>query len=533
MRCTMRFRSPSPTVRMPPTSSSGSCTTSARASSGGLSGARARSATGYVSTSRPASAERRMGGWSWSGSSPPVRGGGRGRAGIEPADPGWVAASIDGLLGCTHRVRALGTIASTLCQVAAARFDGMVTLQRSRGVDAAAGQLIVREAGGLVSFIDCEEPLAARMDATPVSHLVAARTARRLEELGTSVAGRGDGAPPRADLVELAIESERRVTAYTGLEPSRPLPPPEGIGRREWIRTNIDGMRRLLDPVLERSTGRLGPLRPAVSLMISAAVTTEVSILLGYLAQRVLGQYELVLLDEGPDASPPRLLFVLPNLGQAMRSFGARDQEFMTWVALHEVTHAVQFTGVPWLHGHVSGLVRELLEKAELRIDTPHRPRIPSAAGVRRGGTALRHGALVTIFTNSAERETLDRVQAVMAVIEGHAEHVMDAVAPDLLPSLPQLRETLNRRRRTQSTLSRIIARVLGLEMKLRQYEQGKRFCDAIVSEAGSDALRRLFASPESLPTLEEIERPYMWGQRTRPPAIEPARTAATRQARP
>jgi myo-inositol-1(or 4)-monophosphatase len=104
--------------------------------------------------------------------------------GIESADPRWVAASIDGLMGCAHRVRALGTIASTLCQVAAARFDGMVTLQRSRGVDAAAGQLIVREAGGLVSFIDCEEPLAARMDATPVSHLVAARTARGLEELG-------------------------------------------------------------------------------------------------------------------------------------------------------------------------------------------------------------------------------------------------------------------------------------------------------------------------------------------------------------
>jgi myo-inositol-1(or 4)-monophosphatase len=103
--------------------------------------------------------------------------------GIESADPRWVAESIDGLVACAHRVRALGTIAGTLCQVAAARFDGMVTLRRSRGVDAAAGQLIVREAGGLVSFIDCEEPLAAPMDATPVSHLVAARTAQGLEEL--------------------------------------------------------------------------------------------------------------------------------------------------------------------------------------------------------------------------------------------------------------------------------------------------------------------------------------------------------------
>jgi myo-inositol-1(or 4)-monophosphatase len=104
--------------------------------------------------------------------------------GIESADPRWLADSIDGLVACTHRLRALGTIAGTLCQVAAARFDGMVTLRPSRGVDAAAGQLIVREAGGLVSFTDCDQPLAAKMDATPVSHLVAARTAQGLKELG-------------------------------------------------------------------------------------------------------------------------------------------------------------------------------------------------------------------------------------------------------------------------------------------------------------------------------------------------------------
>ena len=112
----------------------------------------------------------------------------------------------------------------------------------------------------------------------------------------------------------------------------------------------------------------------------------------------------------------------------------------MTWVALHEVTHAVQFAGVPWLHGHVAGLVRELLEKAELRIESPRKLRMPTGAQIRRVAGALRRGDLIAIFANSAERETLDRVQAVMAVIEGHAEHVMDAVAPDLLPSLPKLR---------------------------------------------------------------------------------------------
>ena len=113
----------------------------------------------------------------------------------------------------------------------------------------------------------------------------------------------------------------------------------------------------------------------------------------------------------------------------------------MTWVALHEVTHAVQFAGVPWLQGHLAGLVRELLPRAPRCGSTPQRRlRLPSREEAQRGSAALRRGDLIGLVDHAAERETLDRVQAVMAVIEGHAEHVMDAVAPDLLPSLPRLR---------------------------------------------------------------------------------------------
>jgi coenzyme F420 biosynthesis associated uncharacterized protein len=334
------------------------------------------------------------------------------------------------------------------------------------------------------------------------------------EKIAGYVAGHGDSPPPKADLAALASESERRVTAYTGLEPARPIPPPEGIERREWINTNIKAMRALLDPVLERAGGGLGPLKPAVQLALGFVVTTEVAVVLGYLAQRVLGQYELVLLDEGADISPPRLLFVMPNLGQAVAAFGAEEDEFMTWVALHEVTHAVQFSGVPWLHGHVAGLVRELLNKAELRMDTPRKMRIPSVVEIRRVGNALRRGDLISIFTSTAERETLDRVQAVMAVIEGHAEHVMDAVAPDLLPSLPKLREALDRRRQTQTGVSRLLAKLLGLEMKLKQYEQGKYFCDVVVDRAGTPALGHVFSGPEALPTLAELHDPPSWLRR-------------------
>jgi coenzyme F420 biosynthesis associated uncharacterized protein len=335
------------------------------------------------------------------------------------------------------------------------------------------------------------------------------------ERIARFVAGSGDAPAPKADLAALAAESEKRVTAYTGLRPSSPLPPPEGISRREWIASNISSMRALLDPVLARAGQGLGPLQPAVEIGMGIVLSTEVGVVLGYLAQRVLGQYELVLLDEAIEDRPPRLLFVLPNLGQAVQSFGAEEKEFMTWVALHEVTHAVQFAGVPWLHPHVSGLVKQLLQQAEVRVDAPRKLRMPTFDELRHVGKALKDGDIISIVTTTAERETLDRVQAVMAVIEGHAEHVMDAVAPDLLPSLPKLRRALDQRRRSQSGMSRLLARLLGLDLKLRQYERGKNFCDAVVRARGPEALHHLFSSPEVLPTLAEIETPSAWLART------------------
>jgi coenzyme F420 biosynthesis associated uncharacterized protein len=173
---------------------------------------------------------------------------------------------------------------------------------------------------------------------------------------------------------------------------------------------------------------------------------------------------------------------------------------------------------VPWLHAHVAGLVRELLSRAEVRIDTPRRLRIPTADEVRETIAALRRGDFVSIVTTDDERETLDRVQAVMAVIEGHAEHVMDAVAPDLVPSLDRLREGIDRRRRSQSGLSRVLARLLGMDLKLRQYEQGKRFCDAVVRDAGVAALHHVFSNPEALPTLGELQDHRAWLERTAAP---------------
>jgi coenzyme F420 biosynthesis associated uncharacterized protein len=334
------------------------------------------------------------------------------------------------------------------------------------------------------------------------------------EWIAARVAGDGGAPLPQIDLVPIAEDAERRVVEYTGLVPAGPLPAPEGVSRREWIASNIASTRALIEPMLERITERLGPVKPAAQLWLGVTGSSEIGILVGYLAQRVLGQYELVLLRERAEGRPPRLLFVMPNLGESIKRFEADEREFITWVALHEVTHAVQFGGVPWLQDYLAGLINELLESAEERMTRRRRLHLPDRATVERVGRAVLKADLLGMVASEPERAVMDRAQAVMSVIEGHAEHVMDAVAPELLPSLPELRRAIDERRSVQSPFGRLVSRLLGLEMKLKQYERGKIFCDEIVRVSGRLALLHLFSAPEALPTLAEIDDPGAWLRR-------------------
>src|SRR5438874_2507368 len=337
-------------------------------------------------------------------------------------------------------------------------------------------------------------------------------------QIAAFVAGEGtNGAatPVRLDgLPAAAAESERLVGAYTGLRAPGSLPRPEALSRRGWIDANVRGLRPLIEPLEERLGAELGPLAGPVRAVAGVVVAAEVGGLFGYMSRHVLGQYELVLLDA---AAPARLLFVAPNLEQAVANLEADPDELLRWVALHETTHALQFEGVPWLRDHLSGLVRELLETAQVSVDAGKLLRLPSGADLRGLVDAVRGGDLLSLVTGPEQRALLDRVQATMAVLEGYAEHVMDAVGAQLLPSLPQLRAALERRRATRSTASRWLARLLGLELKLRQYRLGKSFCDAVVAAGGIDALNAVWARPEALPTLAELEDPRGRIARTSP----------------
>jgi coenzyme F420 biosynthesis associated uncharacterized protein len=315
------------------------------------------------------------------------------------------------------------------------------------------------------------------------------------------------------DLAAICADAERRVVAYTGLKPAAPLPAPEAVPRAGWIAANVTSMAAILDPLGERLTGGgLGILRGPVRAATSALLSAEAGALTGYLSQRVLGQYEFVLVD--PE-SPARLLFVAPNIAQAATKLDADAEELLAWIAFHEVTHAVQFSGVPWLRPYLAGLLNELLASLDIKVDARSLLRVPSAEELKAIAAGVRESGLVGVIGGPARRDVLERVQGVMGVVEGHAEHVMDVVGAQSLPSLAKLREALDRRRNERPPLLALIERIIGLDAKLRQYEDGKRFCDAVVAAAGPAALHAVFDGPAQLPTPAELKDPESWLRRT------------------
>ncbi len=317
-----------------------------------------------------------------------------------------------------------------------------------------------------------------------------------------------------------AEEARRLVESYTGLHPVAPVPVAEAVDRGGWIDTALGGMRGLLDPIVARMGGTLGPLGVPMRAAGGALLALEVGALSGVLAQRVLGQYEFPILDP---AAPARLLFVAPNLAHAARRLDAEPDELLRWVALHEVTHALQFGGVPWLRAHLADRVEGLLGDIDVKLDGPRLARLPTAGELRGLVEAVRRGELATLMLGEQQRAKLEEMQAFMAVLEGYAEHVMDAVGAEVLPRLPELRRAMDARRRDRTGLLRLLERLIGMDMKLRQYELGKAFCDAVVDQGGIDALNRVWAAAASMPTAAELEDPARWLARTEPPVLPAA----------
>jgi uncharacterized protein (DUF2342 family) len=356
-------------------------------------------------------------------------------------------------------------------------------------------------------------------------------TAQRVGEL---VAGSPPFGGVRSASVEpLTREFAGRVGAYSGLGSAAELPALELVDRPGWIAANLKSMRPLLAPITEPlADGQglfAGPLRSVSGLLMGV----QVGALTGVLSQRVLGQYDLALLDA---TVTPRLLLLAPNLAQAARALGVDRDELVLWVAIHEITHAVQFTGAPWLREYLGGMLKELIEGLQVTISgrssdedgdpagadaagangtrrgwMPEMPSLPDVAELRDMVERARRGELLRLTLGEDRWALVERMQAAMSLIEGHAEHVMDAIGADVLPSLPRLRAALNHRREHRGLPWRVLERLLGLELKMRQYETGRRFCDAVVDAGGPQALALAWSGPEALPTPAELEQPSLW----------------------
>jgi len=331
------------------------------------------------------------------------------------------------------------------------------------------------------------------------------------------IAGRVGGAPlergPDEKLVAgICLDAEERVRGYTLMSGGAAAPAPEVVPRGEWVRANSLSMGPLLDAAIEGVGAKAASKSKGPGVAVAATVTLEAGVMLGILSRRVLGQYDIALIPQINDPAP-RLLFVGPNLETASKSFGSGgSDDFLRWVAIHEVTHAVQFSAVPWLRGYIGGIAADLLGSLSDATPTGRRPVADLArAAAGRAGRTLSGRDPFALVLSEEQHAIVNRMQAVMSVVEGHAEHVMDEAGAEVIPSLPHLRMAMARRREAPNPLWRIVSRLMGLEMKMRQYEQGKAFCDAVAREAGPAGLSKVWDSPEALPNGEEILAPKRW----------------------
>ncbi|TMM35162.1 MAG: coenzyme F420 biosynthesis-associated protein [Actinobacteria bacterium] len=331
---------------------------------------------------------------------------------------------------------------------------------------------------------------------------LAAATAGALGKAGPNVSYT-EAAEVVAELRRLADEAAGHVAEYTQL--SGPASPVRIVDRKDWAAINISGLRQVINPLVAKLTGDRDP-GPLVNAVGSRVTGVQAGTVLAYLSGKVLGQYEVFSSDPGT------LLLVAPNIVEVERKLGAEPRDFRLWVALHEVTHRTQFTAVPWLRNHFLGEVRAF-------VDAAQSPGEQLAERLRRAVGALAdsirnpdsRASVLDLVQTPAQKAVLDRLTAIMTLLEGHAEFVMDGVGPEVVPSVEEIRSRFNRRREAANPFERMLRKLLGIEVKLRQYAEGRRFVHGVVERVGMTGFNRVWESPLTLPYLNELGDPDAW----------------------
>jgi coenzyme F420 biosynthesis associated uncharacterized protein len=304
------------------------------------------------------------------------------------------------------------------------------------------------------------------------------------------------------------------VAHYTKSELPGTLDQTFAFDRVDWINANIDGFRVMFAPLEELNPNRGGKQTVAAALwggLNQKMLSAELGFLLGYLARRVLGQYDLALLGREP-VSEGKLYYVEPNIRTVEQTLGLPPEEFRMWLALHETTHAFEFEAHPWLREHFNQMLERYFEF--LREDVGYLKQgmrgvrtLMDRARENRNGNASWIEAIMT----PEQRALFHEMQALMCMVEGYSNHVMNAVGRDLLPSFDLIAKKFEQRQRQRNTAARIFARLTGLDIKLEQYRLGEAFIDHVVQKRGHDVARSIWDGPENLPRMEELRSPDTW----------------------
>ncbi len=355
---------------------------------------------------------------------------------------------------------------------------------------------------------DVESPAGDTVD-----WVLAERVARRVtgsEEFSRSyhAAGMAD------DFARLTTEAQGYVETEVGFSSLAGAARARVVDRSDWVKANIASYRRLLRPVLERLDERMTGPAGMVSGKVAAV---ELGSLLGWMSSRVLGQYDLLVLEEEDPDEQDLVYFVGPNILALEKRHSFPPEQFRMWVALHEVTHRTQFTGVPWLREHFLGLVSQLLAEAD-----PDPTRIFSAfgrvaEGLRTRTNPLDEGGISALFASDAQLAVMDQMGGLMSLLEGHGDVTMDRAALTRVPQAERFAKVLRSRRKEMGLATRLLTRLIGLEAKLNQYEQGEAFIEVVEAEGGPSLLNRAFESPANLPSRAEIIEPTTWLARIAP----------------
>ena len=315
------------------------------------------------------------------------------------------------------------------------------------------------------------------------------------------VVSRDEAAATVAELRAGADRSTGLVREFTGLAAAERTAPVLVVDRAGWVQANADAFATLLGPVVDKLSEKKPP--SGITAAIGSRVTgAEVGGLLGFLGSKVLGQFD-------PFHDPAgRLLLVAPNIVHVEREIGADPTDFRLWVCLHEETHRVQFTAVPWMRDHLFaeiGKLAETMEPSSLLDDGLGRI-AEALKGARTSGASL-----LDVVSTPEQKDLIDRLTGVMSLLEGHADVVMDGVGPRVIPSVASIRNRFNERRKGVGVLDKVLRRLLGLDAKMAQYRDGAAFVRHVVDEAGMEQFNAVWERPEHLPSKVDIKDPKAW----------------------